>query len=168
MVFHAPGVQVVAQVPVALPVPPPIIVVMPDATATSTCCGQIMWTWLSTPPAVPIMPSAEITSVPGPMTRRGSTPGCTCGLPALPTATIRPSRMPMSPLTMPHQSRTTAFVMTRSRTGCPVASSAWPMLSRITLPPPKTTSSPRIAWSFSTSMRSSVSARRMRSPAVGP
>ena len=33
--FHAPGVQVVARVPVAGPVPPPSIVVPPDAIATS-------------------------------------------------------------------------------------------------------------------------------------
>ena len=42
MMFQGPGVQVVAHVPVAEPVPPPIMVVMPAATATSTCCGQIM------------------------------------------------------------------------------------------------------------------------------
>jgi hypothetical protein len=41
--YQGPGVQVVAQVPVADPVPPPIIVVIPDAIATSTCWGQIMW-----------------------------------------------------------------------------------------------------------------------------
>ena len=43
--FQRPGVQVVAQVPVAEPVPPPIIVVMPEAMATSTCCGQMKWMW---------------------------------------------------------------------------------------------------------------------------
>ena len=56
---------------------------------------------MSMPPAVQIRSSPAMTSVPGPMTRRGSTPGWISGLPALPTATIRPSRMPMSPLTMP-------------------------------------------------------------------
>ena len=50
--FHAPGVQVVAQVPVADPVPPPIKVVMPEAMAVSICCGQMKWIWVSTPPAV--------------------------------------------------------------------------------------------------------------------
>ena len=39
--FHGPGVQVVALVPVAGPVPPPSIVVTPDISASSTCCGQI-------------------------------------------------------------------------------------------------------------------------------
>ena len=99
--FHGPGVQVVALVPVAGPVPPPIMVVMPEASATSTCCGQMKWMCVSMPPAVQISPSPEMTSVPGPITSRGSTPGWISGLPALPTATIRPSRMPMSPLTMP-------------------------------------------------------------------
>ena len=35
--------QVVAAVPVAGPVPPPIMVVTPDASASSTCCGQMKW-----------------------------------------------------------------------------------------------------------------------------
>ncbi len=65
---QGPGVQVVAEVPVAGPVPPPTIVVMPDASASSTCCGQMKWMWLSTPPAVRILPSPAMTSVPGPMT----------------------------------------------------------------------------------------------------
>ena len=38
-----PGVQVVALVPVAGPVPPPIIVVTPDISASSICCGQMKW-----------------------------------------------------------------------------------------------------------------------------
>ena len=41
MMFHGPGVHVVAFVPVAGPVPPPIIVVMPDISASSICCGQM-------------------------------------------------------------------------------------------------------------------------------
>ena len=74
MMFHAPGVQVVAQVPVAEPVPPPINVVMPEAMAVSICCGQMKWMWVSIPPAVTILPSPAMISVPGPMTSRGSTP----------------------------------------------------------------------------------------------
>ena len=96
-----PGVQVVAHVPVAEPVPPPISVVMPEAMATSICCGQMKWMWVSMPPAVQILPSPAMISVPGPITSRGSTPDWVSGLPALPTATIRPARMPMSPLTIP-------------------------------------------------------------------
>jgi hypothetical protein len=38
---RAPGVQVVALVPVAGPVPPPMKVVTPLARATSACCGQM-------------------------------------------------------------------------------------------------------------------------------
>ncbi len=62
-----PGVQVVANVPVAGPVPPPIIVVTPDISASSICCGQMKWIWVSMPPAVRIMPSPAITSVPAPI-----------------------------------------------------------------------------------------------------
>ena len=40
---HGPGVQVVALVPVAGPVPPPSIVVTPLASASSICCGQMKW-----------------------------------------------------------------------------------------------------------------------------
>ena len=39
--FPDPDVTVVASVPSAGPVPPPMIVVMPDASASSTICGQI-------------------------------------------------------------------------------------------------------------------------------
>ena len=65
---QGPGVQVVAAVPVAGPVPPPIKVVTPDISASSTCCGQMKWIWASMPPAVRILPSPAMISVPGPMT----------------------------------------------------------------------------------------------------
>ncbi len=39
--YQRPEVQVVAFVPVAGPVPPPIMVVTPDINASSTCCGQM-------------------------------------------------------------------------------------------------------------------------------
>ena len=144
MMFQGPGVQVVAQVPVAEPVPPPISVVMPEAMATSICCGQMKWMWVSMPPAVQILPSPAMISVPGPMTSRGSTPAWVSGLPDLPTATIRPSRMPMSPLTIPQWSMITALVMTRSQCGGLIGSSSghWSCPSRIDLPPPKIDSSP--------------------------
>ena len=66
---HMPGagVQVVALVPVAGPVPPPIIVVTPLISASSICCGQIKWMWASMAPAVSICPSPAMISVPGPM-----------------------------------------------------------------------------------------------------
>ena len=67
-ICQGPGVQVVAKVPCAGPVPPPSIEVMPDISASSTCCGQMKWMWVSKPPAVRILPSPAITSVPGPMT----------------------------------------------------------------------------------------------------
>ena len=37
------GGEVVAFVPAAGPVPPPIMVVMPDMSASSICCGQMKW-----------------------------------------------------------------------------------------------------------------------------
>ena len=79
---QGPGVQVVASVPCAGPVPPPSMVVMPECSASSICCGQMKWMWASKPPAVRIRPSPAMTSVPGPMTM--VTPGWVSGLPALP------------------------------------------------------------------------------------
>ena len=89
---HGPGVHVVALVPVAGPVPPPKSEVTPDISASSTCCGQMKWMWLSKPPAVRILPSPAITSVPGPITME--TLGWISGLPALPIAAMRPSLSP--------------------------------------------------------------------------
>ncbi len=163
-----PGVMVVALLPSAGPVPPPIRVVTPEASASSTNCGQMKCTWASTAPAVRILPLPEITSVSGPITSSGWTPSMVSGLPALPSAVIRPSRMPMSALTTPQWSSTTAPVITVS--GVPSARPArdWPIDSRITLPPPNTASSPPALRSSSTSISRSVSASRIRSPTVGP
>jgi hypothetical protein len=165
---QAPGVTVVALVPSAGPVPPPMIVVMPADRASSRICGQIRWTWLSIAPAVRILPLPAMISVFGPITSCGWTPSIVSGLPARPRATMRPSRMPTSALTMPQWSSTTAPVITVS--GVPSARVAvdWPIDSRITLPPPKTASSPPAHSSRSISMSRLVSASRMRSPAVGP
>ena len=137
--FQGPGVQVVALVPVAGPVPPPSMVVTPDIRASSTCWGQMKWMCASIAPAVTIWPSAAITSVPGPMTT--VTPSWTSGFPALPIAWMRPSLMPMSALTMPPWSTMSAFVSTRS-TASALVRWLWPMPSRITFPPPNVTSSP--------------------------
>ena len=168
--FQGPGVVVVARVPSAGPVPPPSIVVMPFERAAHACCGAIMWMWLSTPPGVAIMCSPAMTSVPGPITSAGSTPSMMSGFPALPMAAIRPFFTPMSPLITPSTgSRISALVITRS--GLPpaaVIAGACAMPSRIVLPPPNTASSPSTAWSRSTRQISCVSARRKRSPVVGP
>ncbi len=124
------------------------------------------------PPAVRILPLPPITSVDGPITSAGSTPSMVSGLPALPMPTIRPSRTPTSAFTTPQWSSTTTPVTTRS--GAPSARVAvdWPIDSRITLPPPKITSSPAPAGprqrSSVTSTSRSVSASRIRSPTVGP
>jgi hypothetical protein len=90
------------------------------------------------------------------------------GLPALPSATIRPSRMPTSALITPQWSSTTAPVMTVSGVPSARVARACPIDSRITLPPPNTASSPPAHSSRSTSISRLVSASRMRSPAVGP
>jgi hypothetical protein len=92
-------VHVVAFVPAAGPVPPPIIVVTPDMRASSHCCGQMKWMCASTPPAVAMHPSPATISVPGPMTIW--TDGWTSGLPALPMPEIRPFLTPMSAFTIP-------------------------------------------------------------------
>ncbi len=104
--FQAPGAQVVALVPVAGPVPPPMSVVIPAASASSTSWGQMKWIWASMPPAVTMRPSPAITSVDAPMTIPGVTPAMMSGFPALPSPAMRPPRMPMSALTMPQWSRT--------------------------------------------------------------
>ena len=83
------------------PSEPPIIVVMPEAIACSQSCALSKWTWTSMAPAVAIMPSQSRTVVAAETIRRGSTPSMIAGLPALPMPTMRPSLMPMSPLTMP-------------------------------------------------------------------
>ena len=76
-------------------------------------------------------------------TMPGVTPAMRSGLPALPTATMRPSRMPMSAFTMPQWSMITALVMTVSSVASArVARADCPMPSRITLPPPNFASSP--------------------------
>ncbi len=93
--------QVVARVPSAGPVPPPIRVVTPQAIASSTICGQMKCTCESIAPAVRIRPSPAMISVVGPISSAGSTPSITSGLPALPSPTIRPPRTPTSHLTMP-------------------------------------------------------------------
>jgi hypothetical protein len=136
---QAPGVQVVAAVPVAGPVPPPIIVVTPDISASSICCGQMKWMWLSMPPAVTILPSPAMISVPAPIGI--VTLGWMSGFPALPIFQIRPCFMPRSALTMPQWSTMSALVMTVSATSF-APRWLWPMPSRITLPPPNFTSSP--------------------------
>jgi hypothetical protein len=102
------------------------------------------------------------------MRSAGWTPSAMSGLPALPSATMRPSRTPTSHLTTPQWSRTTAFVMTRS--GAPSARVVVPCSidSRIVLPPPKTASSPPAQSSRSTSIQRSVSASLTWSPTVGP
>ena len=72
--------------------PPPPIVVMPARPGPRAI-------WLAragaragrSPPAVRILPSPEMTSVPGPISRSGCTPSATSGLPARPRATMRPS-----------------------------------------------------------------------------
>ena len=62
---HAPGVTVVALLPSDGPVPPPPMVVIPVEIASTIWDAERMCTWLSTPPAVRIRPSPEITSVDG-------------------------------------------------------------------------------------------------------
>ena len=78
--FHSPGVHVVAFVPVAGPVPPPISVVSPALIASPTSWGQMKWMCVSSPPAVTIFPSPAMTSVDAPITMPGVTPGHQVGI----------------------------------------------------------------------------------------
>jgi len=123
------------------------------------------WMCVSMPPAVTIMPSPAMISVPGPIT--SVTPGWMSGLPALPMPLMRPALMAISALTMPQWSMMSALVITVSAQSLLMR---WlcPMPSRITLPPPNFTSSPYTVKSRSTWAMSAVSASRMRSPTVGP
>mmetsp|Transcript_30285 Transcript_30285/g.68413 ORF Transcript_30285/g.68413 Transcript_30285/m.68413 type:complete len:323 (-) Transcript_30285:429-1397(-) len=137
------GVQVVALVPVAGPVPPPYRVVRPDARASSTICGQMKWMCVSMPPAVRMSFSPARASVFTPVTMPGVTPSMTSGLPALPIPTIRLPLMPTSAFTTPSTASTiSAFVMTRSRASPAATPLACPIPSRSTLPPPNLHSSP--------------------------
>ncbi len=136
--LYGPGVQVVPLEPSEGPVPPPMRVVMPLVSACSACCGAIRWTWVSMAPAVAMRCSPAMASVPGPMTRSGSTLFCVCGLPDLPMPTMKPSLMPMSHLTTPTiGSMTTTLVMTvSSAPWAAVACGSAAIPSRMVLPPP--------------------------------
>ena len=141
--FHGPGVQVVAFVPSAGPVPPPIMVVTPEYSAQSICCGQMKWICVSIPPAVTIIPSPARASVEAPTVMPGVTPSITLGFPALPIPLILPSLIPISALMIPVLSTIRAFVITRSRSpSALVVLTDCPIPSRIVLPPPNLISSP--------------------------
>mmetsp|Transcript_882 Transcript_882/g.3440 ORF Transcript_882/g.3440 Transcript_882/m.3440 type:complete len:370 (+) Transcript_882:3219-4328(+) len=165
-----PGVHVVAQVPLAGPVPPPSRLVMPLAMASSQICGQMKCTCASIAPAVRIIPSPAMASVLTPHTSAGSTPSITSGLPALPSPTMRPPFMPTSVLNTPVKSSTNTLVITVSSVCADVRPTAIPIPSRSVLPPPKVHSSPGHVRRRSRSTRSvrAVSPSRTRSPSDGP
>ena len=166
-IFHFPGVHVVALVPSAGPVPPPIIVVVPLQIACVACCGEIKWMWESIVPGVQIVFSPAMISVLDEIII--STSSAIFGFPAFPTPTILPSFTPMSALIIPKiGSKIIAFVITRSSESALDTPLACPIPSRILFPPPKTDSSPCLIKSFSISIIKSVSARRTLSPVVGP
>ena len=98
---------------------------------------------MSTKPGVQIIPSTERMSVLG-ETMRPGVMFMVSGLPALPMPTISPSSTPMSPFTTPSTgSMITALVTTMSSPpSLCFHLDAWPMPSRMVLPPPKTSSSP--------------------------
>jgi len=165
--FQAPGVHVVAFVPSAGPVPPPIIVVVPLQIASIACCGEIKWMWESMVPGVQIVCSPATISVLEEMTM--STSSMTFGFPALPIPTILPSFMPMSALMIPRiGSSITAFVIARSSEFSLETPLACAIPSRALFPPPNTVSSPCFIKSLSISTIRSVSASLILSPAVGP
>ena len=140
-IFQGPGVHVVALVPSAGPVPPPIIVVVPLQIASIACCGAMKWMWVSIIPGVHIVCSPAITSVFADIII--SIPSITFGLPAFPIPAINPFLIPISALIIPRTgSMIIAFVITRSSASLLVTPFAWPIPSLALLPPPKTISSP--------------------------
>src|SRR5438067_7676039 len=168
--LKTPGVQVVALVPSAGPVPPPIMLQMPPLIASWYCCGDIICMCVSKCPGVHIVCSPAVASVQAEITRLEGTLSIVYGLPALPTPAIFPSFIPISPLTTPSTgSRTTAFVITKSRAPFElVTPGVCANPSLIVFPPPKTTSSPGCIRSFSTSIIRSVSPSLILSPTVAP
>ena len=163
---HGPGVHVVANVPVAGPVPPPIIVVTPDISASSICCGQMKWMCES------IAAGGDDHALARDDLGRRADHDVDAGLDV---RDCRPCRArdpavlePMSHLTMPHQSMTSALVITVSAQS--VGDRAGSAPCRRGSPCRRRTSPPRrrSCRSRSTSTKRSVSASRTRSPTVGP
>ena len=66
--------------------------VSPPASAVSATCGESQCTCESTPPGVTIIPVASTTEVA--VSSTTSIPSIVSGLPARPTATIRPPAIP--------------------------------------------------------------------------
>ena len=97
---QGPGVQVVAKVPCAGPVPPPSIVVMPDISASSICCGQMKWMWRVEAAGGEDLAFAGDDLGAGTDDDGRRPAGCRDCRPCR-CRTMRPSLMPMSALTMP-------------------------------------------------------------------
>ena len=92
----------------------PMMVVTPDASDASMMRGDSRCTCVSMAPAVAIRPSPEMMVVPVPTTT--STSSIMSGLPARPTAQMRPSRMPIDTLPMRRvASMTTTLEITTSQ-----------------------------------------------------
>ncbi len=91
-----PGVQVVARVPCAGPVPPPSMVVRPEMQRVVDLAGGDEVDVGIHAARGQDAPLPAITSVAGPITT--VTPAGCRGLPALPMAWMRPSRRPTSAL----------------------------------------------------------------------
>ena len=97
--FQAPGVQVVALVPVAGPVPPPISVVMPEWNASGIWLGEMKWTCESIAAGGQDVPFAgEDLGRRADLQARRDAVHDARDCPALPIAEMRPSRMPTSAL----------------------------------------------------------------------
>ena len=144
----------------------PIRVVTPEARAASITRGDSRWTWVSTAPAVAISPSPLITIDPVPTTT--SMPAVVSGLPARPTAAIRPPRMPMLVVRTPRTGSRTSTLVTTASTDSWLVTARSAIPSRPVLAKPSRNSS-RSGWSCaSTSTTRPVSPSRTRSPVRGP
>ena len=113
---HGPGVQVVAKVPCAGPVPPPSIVVTPDISASSICCGQMKWMW-----RVEAAGGEDLALAGDDLGAGADDDGdarLDVGIAGLADRGDAPSFRPISALTMPQWSRISALVMTVSTAPC--------------------------------------------------
>ena len=138
---------------------------MPPASAASATCGESQCTCGSTPPGVTTMPVASITAVA--VSSTTSMPSIVSGLPARPSATIRPPATPMlvqrTPSTGSATSPPTIAIST------PPRSARTPSPSRIVLPKPgRIRSRPAASSDSGTSQRSESASRTASGTAVAP
>ena len=168
-IFQGPGVQVVALVPVAGPVPPPISVVRPPESAVP---DKLRANKMNV--RVDAAGGDDFSFAGDHFGARADDHSGRdavhdvgiAGLADADDASAADSDVGFYDSPVVHDHRVGDHQIEGA--ACEVAEADCPMPSRSTLPPPNLASSPGVVRSRSISMSSSVSARRMRSPVVGP